>query len=136
MKKLLWNLWDHKWCTNTLFTEEKSKHAAQEKKKGKENTQNVSMLCIQTAHKRVRERSRGRQRCFQWFCSRVSWWLSSTLEGLLGNSDQEEEDTWKGNHSSLNYHFSFYIFLKEQFFSFLSLLYFTLTISIAIVVVV
>ena len=62
------------------------------KKKGKESTQNVNMLCIQTAHKRVRERSRGRQRCFQWFCSRVSWWLSSTLEGLLGSSDQEEEE--------------------------------------------
>ena len=42
--------------------------------------------------KRVEERSRGRRRCFQWFCSRVSWWLNSTLEGLLGGSGQEEEE--------------------------------------------
>ena len=45
MKKLL----KSEFC-GTLNTEEKSKHAAQEKKKrGKANTQNVNMLCIQTA---------------------------------------------------------------------------------------
>ena len=42
--------------------------------------------------RRVEERSRGRRRCFRSFCSRVSWWLSSTLEGLLGGSGQEEEE--------------------------------------------
>ena len=47
-----WNLWDCEQCTDTLFTEEKSKHAAQEKKKkGTENAQNVNVLCIQTAPK-------------------------------------------------------------------------------------
>ena len=53
MKKLLWNLWDREQCTDTPFTKEKSKHAAQEKKKKREgkhaNEQNVNVLCIQTA---------------------------------------------------------------------------------------